>query len=171
MSRQNTSTREAESGETRDGSSLRGVRMRRNSSDSNLVPAACKAYLMNASKIHALRQSINAHNDNVTKILMTSKESSEKRNQIETAFRACKEAFLEISTAYLSRLEIEASTPSPTEELKLIINDSLSKISDSLLARVSNFAIPCGDVSRALGLRGYVWLAVPRSMFLKLLIL
>jgi len=70
----------AESGETRDDAQ---DRMRRNSSKPNLNPAAYRSYVMSAFKIHTLRQSIDVYNDNITRILMTSKESSEKRNQIE----------------------------------------------------------------------------------------
>jgi len=102
---------------------------------------------MNASKINALRQSINRHNDNVSKILLASKESLDRRTQIESAFRACKEAFIELSSAYLTLLENGTASPITSEELKNVIDKSVSKVGDSLLARISGLSEPRENVS------------------------
>lgn len=90
---------------------------------------------MNASRINALRQSINRHNDNVSRILLTSKESLEKRAQIESAFRVCKETFLELSTAFLDLQVNKMSVSLSSEELKTIVNNTMTEVyTDSLLA-------------------------------------
>lgn len=47
-------------------------------------------------KINVLKVLINNHNDTVSKILLGSKESIKLKAQIETDFRSCKEAFVEL---------------------------------------------------------------------------
>jgi len=79
-------------------------------------------FVTNASKINALWQSINRHNDNVAKILLAS--------PIESAFRACKEVFIELSTAYLTLLENSTAFPITPEELKNVIGNLMSKVGD-----------------------------------------
>jgi len=102
MSDQNTDELSiTDSPEQHDSCTYRKSLTKRISSASNLISANDKSFAMNASKINALRQSVNRHNDNVSKILLTSKESLDKKTQIESAFRACKEAFIELSVAYL----------------------------------------------------------------------
>ena len=48
-------------------------------------------------RISVLKNSLNEHHDIMIKELLTSKETADKRNQIESAFRFCKEAFLEVA--------------------------------------------------------------------------
>ena len=48
-------------------------------------------------RISVLKNSLNEHHDIMIKQLLTSKETADKRNQIESAFRFCKEAFLEVA--------------------------------------------------------------------------
>lgn len=72
---------------------------------SNILNASGKSNVINASRIFALKQSINIHHEGISKLLLSSKVSLEKRMQIESAFRFCKEAFLELSTAYLCMFE------------------------------------------------------------------
>jgi len=102
---------------------------------------------MNASKVNALRQSINRHNDNVAKILLANKESLDRRTQIECAFRVCKEAFIELSSAYLTLLENGTTSPITSEKLKNVIDKSVSEVGDSLLARISGLSEPRENVS------------------------
>lgn len=92
---------------------------------------------LNASKINVLRQSVNVHNKNVSKILLASKETLEKRMQIESAFRACKEAFLELSITYLTLLESRMSAPTVSDEIKSLVCGAVTEACDSLLARTS----------------------------------
>jgi len=106
-----------------------------------------KNLLLWTSKINTLRQSVNRHNDNVSKILLASKESLDKKTQIESAFRACKEAFIELSVAYLTLLENGTASPITSEEVKNIICSSMSKVGDFLLARITDSSVPRENVS------------------------
>jgi len=136
-----------DSPEQRDGCTHRTNFTKRISSASNQILANDKSFVTNASKINALRQSINRHNNNVAKILLASKESLDKKTQIESAFRACKEAFIELSTAYLTLLENGNTSPIISEELRNIIDNSMSKVGDSLLSRISGLSEPRENVS------------------------
>lgn len=74
----------------------------------------------------ALRRSIRVHNDKVAKLLLTSKEILKKRSMIELAFRACKEAFMEISIVLLELLEERSNTISPNFDcIKKVVLDAL----------------------------------------------
>jgi len=132
--------------ERRDGCTYKSL-TKRISSASIQIAANDKSFVMNASKINALRQSINRHNDNVAKILLASKESLDRKTQIESAFRACKEAFIELSTAYLTLLENDSASAITAEELKSVISNSVSKVGDSLLAHISDLSTPREHVS------------------------
>lgn len=57
------------------------------------------------SKINALKQTVNRHNDDVSGLLLSSKDSKERRKDIEKAFRECKEAFLEVANVLTNILE------------------------------------------------------------------
>src|SRR5215831_18940233 len=93
---------------------------------------------MNASRVNVLRQTIHEYNDNLSKILLGSKESIDRRVQIEYAFRACKEAFLELLAAYLMLLDGKETVTSLSEDLKNHVKNIISETLDSLLARNSN---------------------------------
>lgn len=56
------------------------------------------------SRVQELKESMERHNDNMARLMLTSKESLERRTQIETAFRANREAFVELSTILLDVL-------------------------------------------------------------------
>ncbi|EZA53604.1 hypothetical protein X777_06914 [Ooceraea biroi] len=86
---------------------------------------------LSASGVNSLRRSVNRHNDNVAKVLLGSKDSIEKRKSLESAFRACKEAFFEVSAAYLSLLD-ERQTGQ--NSLKL---DDIRTVSDNALENFS----------------------------------
>lgn len=62
------------------------------------------------AKINTLKASVNKHYDVVTKFLLTSKETAEKRSQLEIAFRVCKDAFLEMATSLAYYLENGSAT-------------------------------------------------------------
>lgn len=104
--------------------------------------------IMNVSRINALRNSINSHNDTVAKILLPSKETAEKKLQIESAFRVCKEAFFDLSAACLFMFENNASMSSPsTGEVKDAITGALSKFCSDFLS-ASNVRGGGGDRGR-----------------------
>lgn len=88
---------------------------------------------MNVSRINALRNSINTHNDTVAKILLSSKATAEKKSQIESAFRMCKEAFFDLST-----LENSAFTSALSlGEVKDVITGALSEFCSSFPLSIS----------------------------------
>ncbi|XP_024876853.1 uncharacterized protein LOC112457818 [Temnothorax curvispinosus] len=93
--------------------------------------------VLNASKVNALRQSLNRHHDNVSRLLLTSKENLEKRTQIDSAFRACKEAFIELSAAYLKMIESDSQQVNIAETVRSIVGDALSDAHDKLTASLS----------------------------------
>lgn len=66
-----------------------------------------------------------------------SKKSLEKRTQIESAFRFCKEAFLELSTEYLCMLENNKSQSLKSETIRDDVCDALSEVCDAFLAKIS----------------------------------
>lgn len=53
---------------------------------------------LSISKINALKNSVNGYCDEIAKLLLSSKETAERKRVIESAFRVCKEAFLEVAT-------------------------------------------------------------------------
>lgn len=53
--------------------------------------------MMNTSRVNALRTSVQRHSDAVSKLLLFSKETLDRRATIESAFRACRDAFMEVS--------------------------------------------------------------------------
>ena len=59
----------------------------------------------------ALKQSIHSHCDKVADILLASKNTKDKKAQIEAAFCYCKEAFVELSVAYINLLSNSSHTP------------------------------------------------------------
>lgn len=69
--------------------------------------------VMNASRVNPMRRSINEHVNAVSKLLLTSKKSSDKKFQIESALRflflLCKKAFFKRSTIYLCLLKEKKS--------------------------------------------------------------
>lgn len=55
------------------------------------------------SKVNALRRSVEDHSKVLTQLLLTSKDSRGRRDQISSAFRSCKDAFMEL-TGIVSQL-------------------------------------------------------------------
>lgn len=64
---------------------------------------------------------------------MGSKESLDRKRAIESAFRACKEAFLEVSTACLGLLENNVA-PSSLSEISEVIGRLLADLKPSAVA-------------------------------------
>lgn len=61
--------------------------------------------VMSASRVLAMRCSIDDRVNAISKILLTSKVSSDKRYQIESAIKTCKEAFFVLFTVFLCMLK------------------------------------------------------------------
>lgn len=107
----------------------------------------------NTSRVSELRTMVKEHNDNVSKLLLSSKDTLDRRTQIELAFRECKEAFLELSAGYLLLLENRKSASSLSSEVKNFVSNTVSKKLDSLLSRTTDYCKNCknsnnGSVSR-----------------------
>lgn len=58
-----------------------------------------------ASRINALRRSVDERYDSVSSLLLGSKESLERRTQIHSAFKICKETFIEVAGMMMGALE------------------------------------------------------------------
>lgn len=66
-------------------------------------------------------------------MLLTSKDSSDKRLKIESAFRYYKEAFFELSTVYLCALEeIKKSDSISSDTIKGMISRAISQLENEL---------------------------------------
>ncbi|XP_071651374.1 uncharacterized protein [Temnothorax longispinosus] len=127
----------------------RGLAKRLSASNLSALDRSCN---MNASRVNAMRQSINNHHDNVAKILLACKESKDRKAQIDSAFRFCKEAFLEFSTAYLSLLDGGGNATPLSGDLKSFIGKAITEGYDSLQARTP--ACNCSIVSSESRLHG-----------------
>lgn len=103
-----------------------------------LSESSCQSDILNISavsedRIRSLTRMLNKHNDEVVKILLSSKESLGRRTAIESAFRACKEAFIEVSTACLGLMENNVAPPS-LSEIRVVIGRSLADSKPSAVA-------------------------------------
>ncbi|XP_011859674.1 PREDICTED: uncharacterized protein LOC105557119 [Vollenhovia emeryi] len=109
---------------------------------SNSPAKTCAATdsFVSAARVVALRHSVNEHHDGISKLLLSSKESLEKRMLIESAFRECKEAFVELSTAYLNLIENNSQSQQTwlTETIRGTVDDALNDICDRLVASISD---------------------------------
>ncbi|XP_011171106.1 uncharacterized protein LOC105203880 [Solenopsis invicta] len=116
----------------RDENKNKGLRKRISLTNVSLAPNLTN---VSASQILALRQTVNRYSDELAKILLSSEESLKRRRQIESAFCVCRDAFLELSSAYLNALEHKASPPPLSEDLKSHINKA-SDAFNSLRTRI-----------------------------------
>lgn len=78
---------------------------------------------MNMSRLNALKLSVAKHDENLAKILLSSKESLEKRSQIAAAFRVCKEAFMEVTTVLANLIEEKVKGSSLMEDMKKAVTE------------------------------------------------
>lgn len=84
---------------------------------------------MSASKVNVLRVSVDKHNDAMARILLISKNTADKKATIESAFRSCKDAFLEVSLALINLLQTKKDGSELVENIKKFVENSLDKIS------------------------------------------
>lgn len=81
---------------------------------------------MNVSRVNALRASINRHTDNIVQTLLTSKETKPNRAVIEASYRACRDAFMEVSTFLINLLEERSANAGvATQDIKKAVADAL----------------------------------------------
>lgn len=98
--------------------------------------------VMSISKIKALIASICKHQDNVSKILLASKETLERRSQIETVFRMYKEAFIEMSTVLTHFMEKNSVANDATENIKSAVREVFNEFKDNVSV---NTGLPVTD--------------------------
>lgn len=72
------------------------------SSTSNILSDRTTFESMNVSRVNAFRATVDRHCELANRILLTSKEIAERRGQVDVAFRACRDAFLEVSTVLVN---------------------------------------------------------------------
>lgn len=119
-------------------------RFSRRSSLSSLQSAvgscgASAGIIMNASRVYALRRSLSEHANTVSKLLLTGKDKSERRLQIESAFNMCKEAFFELSTVYLCLLNEKKRNDSLSlDAVKDMISSALTQVKTELTQSCSS---------------------------------
>ncbi|CAL1671737.1 unnamed protein product [Lasius platythorax] len=81
---------------------------------------------LNVSRVNALRASIERHSDMVSRALLASKKTANNRATIEAAFRACREAFLEVSTVLVNKLEVRIAPGRLMEEdIRKVVEETL----------------------------------------------
>ena len=79
---------------------------------------------LNLSRVKSLKATVERHSDIISKLMLSSKESLEKRTTIESAFRACRDAFMEISTVFTYMLEERMSSNNLTvEDVKAVVEE------------------------------------------------
>ncbi|XP_011688406.1 PREDICTED: uncharacterized protein LOC105450322 [Wasmannia auropunctata] len=87
---------------------------------------------VNVTRIKELKESIDAHNNAVVELLISNKDLKDKRVKIESAFRACKEAFVEVSAAYVSLLE-NGMLKSNLNSIKSVVGEAVSEVCNKLM--------------------------------------
>lgn len=73
--------------------------------------------VLNSSRVNALRATVDRHTDTVSRLLLSSKETLDRRAVIKSAFRACRDAFMEVSTVLINLLD---GCPTPSASLSVV---------------------------------------------------
>lgn len=112
-----------------DGGGARGFRAASTTWELSGMPEVSLAdVITNVSRITELRQSINKHNDRIAKLLLSSKETSERRTIVEAAFRACRDAFNEVTTVLIGVLNDKSEAKSlDLDGVKRVVLDALNE--------------------------------------------
>ena len=105
---------------------------------------------VNASRVNALRASVNRHADSIAKVLLSSKDSLEKRSTIESAFRACKDAFTEVSAVLLKLLEERplSSCISVAEEVRRVVTEVMEEHEGRFVPEARDVRFPAESTPR-----------------------
>lgn len=83
------------------------------------------AETLNYSRVNALRATVMKHSESVYKLLLSSKETLERRSTIEAVFRACRDAFLEVSAVLIDILEVRSNACVSAEDIKNAVAEAL----------------------------------------------
>lgn len=107
-----------------------------------------QAGIINVSRVNALRASINRHSDAASKALLASKESLNNRTAIESAFHACRDAFMEVSSFLINMLEDRSSNMNVTAGvMKKAVTDALSDFHERNSSALSLDGLSKGTLS------------------------
>lgn len=87
---------------------------------------------LSISKVNALRASLDKHQDAVAKILLASKDTLEKRTAIESGFRACKDAFVEVSLTLINLLEMREREVDLFHNINKVVKEAVDNINDKV---------------------------------------
>jgi len=79
---------------------------------------------LNVFRINALRISVDRQCELVNRIILTSKETMERRSQVDAALHVCRNAFLEMSIVLVNLLDERSS------ELNI---DNIKKVQEALI--------------------------------------
>lgn len=96
------------SGRSDGGAGVKGLPRQSSAARLNQSGMRANYYAMNASRVNALRASVNRHTDSALEALLSSKEALAKKSTIEAAFRACRDVFLEVSAVLIDLLDERA---------------------------------------------------------------
>ena len=85
-----------------------------------------RKYRLHQSKIDSLIKSVNEKHDGFLKIMLTCKETAVRRESMESAFRYCKEAFLEMTTMLTCLMEERQLIDSKIGDIKTSIREAVN---------------------------------------------
>lgn len=98
---------------------------------------------MNVSRINALRTSINRHSDTASKLLLSGKDTLERRATIESAFRVCRKIFQEISTVLINLLEERSAySRAVADNIKKAVSEALDERDSDSACGGNNSRVP-----------------------------
>lgn len=84
------------------------------------------------SRISALKASVDRNCSNVTQVLSASKETKDKKCQIEAAMRMCREAFMEVSSILFYTIEERFKQDAVIADIKKTIAEGFENVRDVL---------------------------------------
>lgn len=82
---------------------------------------------MNGARINTLRAAVEKQCNTITKDLLSNKETADKRSKIETAFRTCRDAFMEVSTILINLIEEKERKGLTIDNIKKTILDVMEE--------------------------------------------
>ena len=86
---------------------------------------------IDVERVNLLKALVNNHCKEISKLLLSSKEHSIKREQINTAFRQCRDAFMEVSTVFLNTMAKHSTCTCPTKnDIKMAVKDALGELKE-----------------------------------------
>lgn len=122
---------DGESGGPNDsGVESRGLTKQFSATNLNISGMSERAFdVMNISRVNALRATVCRHSDALAGLLLSCKELKEKKVIVESAFRACRDAFMEVATVLVNVLEERSSSKDiSAEDVRKVVEATLDTI-------------------------------------------